>query len=223
MLALQPLAQKTAFGNRKLTSEEIQARQEEAEYNKTRRELLEQKENFEELAESDSFKFSKPAKKIFEVGVITTTGLVGGMATGWGAKKSFEGVSKLLKTTPMQKFKAHLKATKKFIIDTAKTIKEKFLKSEAYQMPAKAIKKQYEKFAKSKIGEPIVRFFSSVKKGVVSVYNKIKNSVTFVINKINGVKKETYKNAAINTIGVSGGIASGVTAMKEKSEAKDKE
>ena len=56
-----------------------------------------------------------------------------------------------------------------------------------------------------------------------SVYNKIKNGVTFVINKIKGVKKETYKNAAINTIGVSGGIASGVTAMKEKSEAKDKE
>ena len=32
------------------------------------------------------------------------------------------------------------------------------------------------------------------------------------------VKKETYEKATVNTVGASGGIASGVTALKEQSE-----
>lgn len=212
-----------AFTARKLTPEEIAARKEEAEYNKTRRELLEQKENFEELAQSDTFKFAKPAKKIFDGGVIVTTGLVGGMATGWGTKKSFAGISKLAKTAPMQSIKKHLAASKNFVVETAKTIKKKFIESDVYKMPANALKKQINKFAKTKIGEPIVRFFSSIKKGISNVYGTIKKGVKHVYDKIKGVKKETYKNAAINTIGVSGGIASGVTAAKEKCEAGEKE
>ena len=42
--------------------------------------------------------------------------------------------------------------------------------------------------------------------------------MNWVLNKIKGVKKETYEKVAVNTVGVSGGIASGVTALKEQTE-----
>ena len=38
----------------------------------------------------------------------------------------------------------------------------------------------------------------------------------YVIDKIKGVKKETYTNATVNTVGVSGGVAAGVNSFREK-------
>ena len=51
---------------------------------------------------------------------------------------------------------------------------------------------------------------------VKKAYNKTKEGVKYVIDKIKGVKKETYTNATVNTVGVSGGIASGVNSFRKE-------
>lgn len=188
-------------------------------YESTKADLREQKANFEELAEDKEFNLPKPIKKIIKGGAILTTGLLGGMATGWGTKKSLQGLSKLKKTAPMKSIGKYLKAGKKFIANLAKTTKAKFIDSDLYKMPAKGLKKLDQKIMKSKIGAPILKFFKSIGKGIKKAYNTVKKGIKFVYNKIKGVKKQTWEKATVNTVGVSGGIASGVTALKEKSEA----
>lgn len=193
---------------------------EEDSYVSIKRDLEQQRDEFEEIADSKEFKLPKTAQKFIKGGAIVTTGLLGGMATGWGAKKSIQGFQKLAKTSPVQKCKKYIIKSKDFVVDLFKTIKTKFINSDIYQMPAKAIKKQYRKFANSKFGKPIVNFFGKIGKGVKKVYTAIKKGINYVIGKIKGVKPETYKKGLINTVGVSGGIASGVTTLQEKDEAK---
>ena len=86
-------------------------------------------------------------------------------------------------------------------------------------MPANKINK----FEKTKVGKPVVGFFKAIGKGVSTVYNAVKTGVTKIYTKIRGVKKGTYEKAAVNFMGASGGVASGVTALKEQDEAKGKE
>ena len=189
-------------------------------YESTRDDLEDQRDNFNELAESKDFKLPESAKKVLKGGAVVTTGLLGGMATGWGAKKSIEGFAKLAKTAPVKSTKKHFKAVIDFIKDSAKTIKAKFKQSDAYKMPANYLKKQKNKFAETQIGKPIVNFFSSLKKGIKKINKDISTGLKDFYNKIRGVKKETWEKATVNTVGVSGGIASGATALKEKSEDK---
>ncbi len=225
MLSVQPgMNYGPAFGavrrrqERQLTPEELEAKK----YQDARRELINQKDELEEIADNDEFKLPEPARKIVKGGAVVTTGLLGGMATGWGAKKSIGAFSKLAKSAPMQSMKKHIKASKDFIKDAFTTIKTKFKKSEAYTMPANAIKKQYNKFADTKIGAPIVKFFKAVKTGIKTVYEKITGGLKNVWNKIRGIKKEKVENATVNFVGASGGVAAGVTAIKKEDEAGDK-
>ena len=111
------------------------------EFDEINNELKNQKDEFHKLTKD--YELPKIAKKVLEGGAIVTTGLLGGMATGWGAKKSIAGFAKLAKTGPMQVIKKHEIATKNFIVDTAKTIKNKFISSDAYKMPVNSIKKGY--------------------------------------------------------------------------------
>ncbi len=223
MLTVQPKISNSygpAFSSRgnqecELTPEEL----EERKYYKTRKELIDQKEDLEEILDNDEFHLPKPAQTVIKGGAVITAGLLGGMATGWGAKKSIQAMKKIAKSAPMQKLKSHLTDIKNFIKQT----KINFKKSDAYQKPAKAIKKNIDKFEKTTIGAPVVHFFRSVKKGVSNVYNAAKTGLTNLYNKLKGVNKEKYENAAANFVGASGGVASGVTALKEQDEAKDKE
>ena len=73
--------------------------------------LREQKSDFLDLANNAEFKMPKPAKKILQGGAIITTGLLGGMATGWGTKKSIQAFSKLAKSTPVKNFVHYVKDT----------------------------------------------------------------------------------------------------------------
>lgn len=189
-------------------------------YESAKGDLEDQRDSFNELAENSEFKLPASAKKILKGGAIVTTGLLGGMATGWGAKKSIEGFSKLAKTAPVKSTKRHFSAVIDFIKDSAKTIKTKFKESDAYKMPANYFKKQKDKFASTKIGRPIVNFFSSLKKGIKKINKEISTGLKKFYDKIRGVKKETWEKATVNTVGVSGGIASGATALKEQSEDK---
>lgn len=217
MLTIQPAVTKTAFEGHKRNRRDILS--EEREYQKNYDELLDRKEEFLDLANNENFKLPKSAKRILEGGAILTTGLLGGMATGWGAKKSIQGFARLNKTEAMKNFKKHIFATKDFIKTSAKTIKKNFLESEAYKMPAGAIKRNYAKFAKTKFGKPIVKFFETIGDGINFVFKKVKSIFEFVYKKIKGIDKAKAEKATVNTAAVSGGIASGVTAVKEKQEA----
>ena len=217
MLSVQPKLSNNyglTFGDKKLTLEEI----EEKKYQESRQELLAQKKDLEGILENDEFKLPKPAEKIIKGGAVVTTGLLGGMATGWGARKSIQAFSKIGKSTPVQGIKKQIKATNTFIKDAYATIGTKFKKSEAYKMPLAKINK----WEKTKVGGPIIKFAKAVGKGIKAVYTGIKNAIKFVYKKITGVKKETYEKATVNIVGTSGGIAAGVTTLKEQSEAGDK-
>lgn len=215
MLTIQPKISNnsTTFGrnkDRRLSPEEL----EEKNYQTARREIEEQQDDFLELAENKDLHLPKTAKKVIAGGAIVTTGLLGGMATGWGAKQSIKAFKKLGQTKAMQGLKEQAKATTEFISKTAKNVKADFVKSKAYTTP----KAKFDKFAQTKFGKPIVKFFKAIGNGISFVYNKIKAGVNYVKGKIKSVKAETYEKAAVNTTAASGGIASGVTAIKEQSE-----
>ena len=180
--------------------------------------LREQKSDFLDLANNKEFNLPKPAKKILEGGAVVTTGLLGGMATGWGAKKSIQGFSKLAKSAPVKSFKHYIKDTRNFIKNSSVTVKKQFLESNVYKKPANAIKTQYNKFAKTKIGSPVTKFLENLKDGIATIYKDIRTGLKHLWKKIKGVKKESYEKAVVNTVGASGGIASGVTALKETQE-----
>lgn len=199
---------------RELTPEEI----EEKKYNETRQELLEQKEDLKEILDNDEYKLPKLVQIMIKVFTIVTAVLLSGMATGWGAKKSFQATSKIGKSAPVQSLKKHIKATNTFIIDSAKTIKTKFKASDAYKMPAKA----WNNFAKTTIGAPITKTVEAVATGIKKVAGTVKKGFNYIIDRIKSVKKETYEKATVNFVGASGGVASGITALKEQDEAKGK-
>ena len=224
MLTIQPT--KIAFeGQRKrpqyrrLTPEEIQRINEERDYQESYDELEDQRNEFLDLANSKEFKMPKAAKVAIEGGAVVTTALLGGMASGWGTKKTIQGFAKLNKSSAMQKVKKHIIAVNEFIKKSAKMIKENFLESDAYKMPANYIKKQSNKFKSTKIGKPIAEFFASVGRGVKAVFKSIKKGFNYIVKKIKGIDKVKAEKAAVNTVGVSGGIASGVTAVKEKQQS----
>ncbi len=224
MLTLQPKISNNyglTFGaSRQSRKEELTPEQiEERKYQSARRELEDQQDELIQLAEDDEIKMPKIAKTALKGGAIVTTGLIGGMATGFGAKKAIQLFSKINKSSAVKGLKEQIKATRTFIKDTAKTIKTKFKASDAYKMPAAKINK----FSKTKVGKPVVGFFKAIGKGVSTVYNAVKTGVNKIYNKIRSVKKATYEKATVNFMGASGGVASGVTALKEKDEAKDKE
>lgn len=214
MLTIQPT--KTAFEGHRY---DRHISREEREYQKNYDELLNQKEEFLDLANSEDFKMPKTAKKVLEGGAILTTGLLGGMATGWGAKKSIQGFSKLSKTAAVKDLKKHALATKEFVKTSSKSIKEIFVESDAYKMPAGFIKKHYNKFANTKFGKPVIAFFEAVGNGVKAVYKRVKTGINYIVDKIKGIDKAKAEKAAVNTVAVSGGVASGVTAIKEKQQA----
>lgn len=180
--------------------------------------LREQKSDFLDLANNAEFKMPKPAKKILQGGAIITTGLLGGMATGWGTKKSIQAFSKLAKSTPVKNFVHYVKDTGIFIKKAFSTVKKQFFESNVYKKPANSINRKYDKFAKTRIGTPVAKFIDGFKDGIKTIYKDVRKGLKHLWGKIKGVKKETYEKAVVNTVGTSGGIASGVTALKETQE-----
>lgn len=193
-------------------------------YESIKENLNEQKKDFLDLASGkEEFKMLKPAKKIFEGGAVITTGLLGGMATGWGTKKSIQGISNIAKSAPMQSFVRYMKDTRQFMKKALSNVKKEFLTSNVYKKPANAMKNQYDKFAKTKIGKPVTKFLEATKDGLETICIDIRIGLKSLWRKIKGVKKETYEKVVINTIGTSGGIAAGVTTLKENQEKNKKE
>lgn len=193
----------------------------EDKYESMRDELEDQRDEFKELAEDKELNLPKPINKALKGGAVVTTGLLGGMATGWGTKKSLAGLSKLGKTKALQGIKKQLVDCKIGTVKTAKSLKTKFLESNFYTKLADKISNGWNKFGETKIGKPIAKFLTKVGSGIKTGYKKVAAGVKHVWDKIRGVKKETWEKATVNTVGTSGGIAAGVTALKEKDGAED--
>jgi hypothetical protein len=189
-------------------------------FEQTKEDLEIQREDFEQLAEDDTVKLPSPAKKLLKGGAVVTTGLLGGMATGWGAKKSITGFKKLANTDQAKSLNKYIKSCNKLTKDVTKTIKVEIKKSDVYKKPVDFVKRNWKKFGNTPFGEPIVKFFKTIASGIKTAYKKVKDGIKYVYNKIRGVKSETWEKATVNTVGTSGGIAAGVEAAKEKSEAK---
>ena len=187
-------------------------------YTRAKAELEGQKDEFESLVKDKDLNLPKPAKKLIKGGAVITGSILGGMATGWGAKKSIAGMKALNKAKAVVGMKAKLGKAWTAVKEFAGKIWKKFTDSKVYTTPKNKLNKLGEKFANSKIGKPITKAYNSVKDFVGKGFKKVKDGLSWVLNKIKGVKKETYEKAAVNTVGVSGGIASGVTALKEQNE-----
>lgn len=197
------------------------AEMDEDTYESMRDELEDQRDELEDLADNKDFKLPKPVNKVLKGGAVVTTGLLGGMATGWGTKKSLVGLNKLGKTKAMQGIKTSLKNAKLKTANTAKSLKTKFIESKFYTKVADAVSSAYRKFGETKFGKPIAKFLNTIGSGIKKGYKKVAAGIKHVWDKIRGVKKETWEKATVNTVGASGGIASGVTAMKEKNGEDD--
>lgn len=193
------------------------AEMDEDSYESLHGDLKSQKQDFENIINNTEAKMPKFIKKLMKIGVIITTALLGGMATGWGAGKSITGLQKLSKKAPVQSAKNSLKSFGKRVGTMFKSLKTKIKDTAIYK---KAAEKTNKFFAENKFGKKLVKVFNKIKDN--KVVKSIKNGFKSFIDKIKGVKGETYKKATVNTVGVSGGIASGVNAVKEKSEAEEK-
>lgn len=187
-------------------------------YNHAKEELEEQRDTFENLSKDKDLNIPKPAQKILKGGAVVTGGILGGMATGWGTKKSIEGFKALNKTKAVVSMKKSLNTAYHAIKEEKTSIWEKFKASKLYTSVKTKLTEKGTKFANSKIGKPITDAYKTTKNFVGNIYKKIKSGATWVINKIKGVKKETYEKVTVNTVGVSGGVASGVTTLKEQDE-----
>ena len=222
MLTIQPnfsTNYKPAFKmNQDKTEFEFDPFADEDSYKTAKEELEEQRDEFENLANNKDLHMPKTAQKLIKGGAIVTGGILGGMATGWGAKKSIQGFKALNKSKAVVGMKAKLNKAYDSAKTYAKSIWDKFTKSKAYTTPKEKLVEWGNKFANSKIGKPIVKAFNATNEFVGKVYNKIKNGANWVLDKIKSVKKETYEKVTVNTVGASGGIASGVTALKEQNE-----
>ena len=185
-------------------------------YEQMRDELREQRDEFLNLVEDEDLAIPKPINKAIKGVAIGTSALLSGMAAGWGAKKSIEGFSELGKTKVFQGLGKKLEKVKLKTAESAKSLKEKFVNSKFYKNITEKISKTYAKFGETKIGKPIVKYLDMTGNFVKKAYNKAKDGVKYVIDKIKGVKKETYTNATVNTVGVSGGVAAGVNSFREK-------
>lgn len=213
MLTIQPTItnQKTAFC-RKLTPEEI----EERKVKKQQSELREQQYGFEELAEDED----SPSKwkTFYKAGAIFAGASAVAVGSGWGLRQTIKFFKEINNSKFVKSIKGHLKDCKNFISDSAKTIKSKFLASEAYKKPANAIKRQYNKFADTKIGKPIDKFFKAIKKGIVAVKNKISEGFQYISKKIKGIDKKNAEDTAVNIVGGSTGVAAGINSVRKEQE-----
>ncbi len=226
MLTIQPkllnIYHPAFKANEKIEGEQLTlADLDEDTYQSMRDELETRHSEFEELTDNDEFKLPEPINKVLKGGAVVTTGLLGGMATGWGTKKSLGGLNKLANTKAVKTFKNSIINTKIKTINASKSLKTKFLQTKFYTKISNTINNAYTKFGEKKFGKPVVKFLNTIGKGIKKAYTTVSTGIKNIWNKIRGVKKETWEKSTINTVGASGGIAASVNSLKEKDGAED--
>lgn len=179
-------------------------------YESLRGDIKAQKKDLEDLINSTEAKFPKFIKKLMKAGVILTTALLGGMATGWGAGKSIKGIQELSKKVPVQNAKNSIKSGFKFIGRQFVAAKKWLQNTGLYK---KIAAKTTKFFTENKFGKKLVSIYKKLTNN--KVINPVKDNFKSLTKKVKEIKGETYKKATVNTVGISGGIASGANAIKE--------
>ena len=202
MLTIQPKVlnnYRPAFKANERMSFDISSLDEDS-YEGYRDELKSRKEEFEDLVKNEDFSLPKPLNKALKGGAAITTGLLGGMATGWGTKKSFEGFARLFKSKPVQGFIKKTRVNAKLAVRKLKPHINNIIKSKGVKKVVNYITNAYNRFAETKFGKPISKTLSKIGNGFKFVFKKAFDGIKYVVNKIKGVNPETYKNATINNI-----------------------
>ncbi|MCI1273604.1 MAG: hypothetical protein LKG27_04120 [Clostridiaceae bacterium] len=183
----------------------------EEDYNKEEGFWKNQKAKFDDLSSDKNI--PPVVKKGMEVASVGVSGILGGMAMAWGSKKSITALEDFSKTKPVMKFNNQVKtATKDFkkamtnAVDTYK--KSEFATKLDSNIKVKTIKIKNSKFGKNVIVKAFVNCFKAIKNAIKGVYN-------FIVKTIKGIKPEQAKKATVNTLGVSGGVTSGIATLKE--------
>ena len=173
----------------------------EDEYKSSRHDLESARKELEQIIDENNL--PKPVNKILKFTKVFTAALLGGMATGFGASQTVKGFKKLSKLKAVNSFNNSVKSAFKF---TGKQVKHLF-------------NNKYTKnfFDENKFGIKLKSIFTSVKNS--KFVTKIHEAVEVLLDKVKGVKPETYKKVLVNTVGVSGGIASGVNTIREEAKA----
>lgn len=182
-----------------------------------------QQREFEEMA--DKKEQPKALKTAYKVAAGGAAAVAVGIGAGFGLRKVFD-VTKAVKNSGIYKsLKGHVKDVKSFIVETAKTIKSKFVASDAYKKPAAVLNRTWTKFSENKFGKPIVNFMKKVNDGIKFVRTKVSDGYKFiktkVVNFVKGVDKKKAEDVAINVVGASSGVAAGVNGIRENSESKE--
>lgn len=185
-------------------------------YEQMRDELREQRDEFMNIINDEELELPKPINKVIKGVATGTTAILSGMAAGWGAKKSIEGFSQLGKTKAIKGLEKKLSSAKLATAKATKSLEEKFVNSKFYKNIAEKVSNAYAKFGETKIGKPIVKYLNIAGEFIQKGYKKVVGGVKHIVDKVKGVKKETYTNATVNTVGVSGGIASGVNSFRKE-------
>lgn len=209
--------------------EDEQFKEQEREYLSTKRRIENVRENILETVEGAP----KPVKNTFETLAVGASALIGGMTIGWGGRKSIQAIKELLNSKAGVKFTTR---TKEFgssvsqgikdlgssVKETARNLKSEFKQTNVYNNSKSKLDNF---FTNTKFGRKLVGAKNAVKEN--SVYKKVTGAfsdayrwcsekTTALYRKLAGIKAEQVENATVNTLGVSGGVASGVTALQEQ-------
>lgn len=188
----------------------------EEDYDKEKGFWQEQKESFENLSNSDEVpSFVKKGMRVISVAV---SAILGGMAMAWGSKKSIEAVNKLVKSEKVSNFNGKVKNIFASFKDAVAKSFKAFKASDFAQNISKKFKSGMEKINKSKfvqnvIVQDIIKGFNYLKGKTVDGYKFVASA----LKKIE-IKPETVKKVVVNTLGVSGGVTSGLAAINETSK-----
>ena len=206
MLTIQPKLMTSKVAFKQYSQEDVEAR---------RQELIAQKMELEELAkETPGF-----TKKALNAGALLLGGGAVAISAGYGTKLMIDGAKKFAKTSFAKNSKNYMGSIKKFVFDSYKSVKTKFLESDVYKKPASFVSKYYKKFAATKVGKYSIKAFDFAEKYAKKGYSYVKGAFNKVADKAKAVKASTYEKAAINTVGVSSGTCAVVNQIKEKQEA----
>ncbi|MFI3299788.1 MAG: hypothetical protein R3Y28_00055 [Candidatus Gastranaerophilales bacterium] len=219
MLTIQPRIDTFKSSSTSFTSKI--SKKEEEEYNETRGQIEKIEQDILEMAD----KAPEPVKKAGDVLSIGATSILGGMAVGWGGKKSLAGIREVCNGKNGQKFiKSAKETTKKFVKGVGEiggAIKSGFVKMSEEFKKTKLAGKINEFFTETKVGKKIVSIKnaitnSKIYQGTKEVLVNIKDKVVSGYNKVMGVKAEQVDKTITTTLGITGGIASGEKVIREK-------
>ena len=202
------------------------------EYEEERASWKDQKQELEEMIKDKESQIPKPVKNVMKGGAIFAAGVLGGMATGYSAKYIMNAFQNMYNSKPAQKlvkgFSRNISTPVKKGFKTMTSYMSeqlaKLKKSETYTTGKKNIEKKYNSFKNTSFAKTVKKYadkfannkvVKSVTGFVDKIFSKFADGVVAVVNKL---KKVNYKDATADTLGVAGGVSTGVITLMDSKE-----